>query len=165
MTCINCQKNISHTAKFCIHCGVAQTRGSLVHENIESPRKNPQRINRLNYLLGSIFAYGIFFLIIFIYAVIFYIYNPGGKIENDPIYGIVTLLAIIFLAVYGISLNVRRLHDLDLNAWTLLLNFVPLANIVMAICLFVTKGTTGSNKYGVESDQKISVDAIFKPWI
>jgi len=55
---------------------------------------------------------------------------------------------ILWLVLY-VSVTVRRLRDMDMNAWTLLIFLTPfgLGIVIMAIiCSF--KGTAGPNQYG-----------------
>lgn len=75
---------------------------------------------------------------------------------------VITILSIVtWLAAMGlfilpaISLSVRRLHDVNMSGWLLLLsllNFIPIINIAISIGFFVVlyciKGTDGENKYG-----------------
>lgn len=44
--------------------------------------------------------------------------------------------------------SVKRLRDLNLSAWHLLIFIIPLVSIVFEIYIMVKKGTSESNKYG-----------------
>lgn len=46
-----------------------------------------------------------------------------------------------------IAVTVRRLHDQDKSGWLYLLNFVPIANFVLLVFMFL-EGTRGPNQYG-----------------
>ena len=61
-----------------------------------------------------------------------------------PIYIVWTLLA--FLP--GLSVSVRRLHDIDRSGWWILIALVPLVGFILLIIWFASKGTPGDNQYG-----------------
>ena len=69
---------------------------------------------------------------------------------------VVAVLASIALIVSGISLDVRRLHDMELSGWWALLlrigGMIPYAGFVVAIggliWLGFVRGTRGSNRFG-----------------
>jgi hypothetical protein len=43
---------------------------------------------------------------------------------------------------------VRRLNDMTVSGWLILLMFVPLANFVMALAMLFVPGSDGDNRYG-----------------
>ena len=57
------------------------------------------------------------------------------------------LIYIPILAVFFIVAR-RRLNDLDLSGWWVLLVFVPLLNIGLTLCLVFLPGKRGANRYG-----------------
>ncbi|WP_346838189.1 DUF805 domain-containing protein [Microbulbifer sp. SAOS-129_SWC] len=70
-------------------------------------------------------------------------------VPASPVLAGLAYLAIIGVSlVYGLSIYVRRLHDLNQPGVWLLLMFVPLANFGLLIYLFFFRGTDGSNNYG-----------------
>ena len=54
----------------------------------------------------------------------------------------------LFSFVSNIMMDVRRLHDLDLSGWWMLLMLVPLVNFFFALYMLFFKGTDGPNQYG-----------------
>ena len=60
----------------------------------------------------------------------------------------------LFGFVSNIMMGVRRLHDLDLSGWWMLLLFVPLVNILFYIYILFFKGTEGPNQYGEDPLQQ-----------
>lgn len=62
---------------------------------------------------------------------------------------IVFILLLPFIAS-GISLQVRRFHDLDKSGWFVLVAFVPIISIIVPIFLFFVKGTEGRNRFGAD---------------
>lgn len=58
------------------------------------------------------------------------------------VFGIVTIVAVIWLLVFAISLYVRRLHDVGWSGWFALLTLVPLVNLGLFIVLVFMPGKT-----------------------
>ncbi len=60
------------------------------------------------------------------------------------------LLAIVIIlsVVASISLEVKRLHDLDRSGWFVLINLVPFISFIFTLYLIIYRGTVGPNKYG-----------------
>lgn len=54
----------------------------------------------------------------------------------------------IFTTVMSIIYGIRRLNDLNMSGWMILLMFVPIANFVIAIMLLFVPGSKVANKYG-----------------
>ena len=61
------------------------------------------------------------------------------------VYILVLLIPIIYL---NLAVSVRRLHDLGINGWFVLLGSVPLLNIVFNVYIAFFKGKDEDNKYG-----------------
>lgn len=57
-------------------------------------------------------------------------------------------LATIILAISSISSIVRRLHDVNLPAWFILIMLIPAMGQAFGIVLFFKKPYYGVNKYG-----------------
>lgn len=59
------------------------------------------------------------------------------------------LATLIWLAtiVPLLAVTVRRLHDINQSGWMYLLAFVPLANVVLLVFMFLP-GTPGENQFG-----------------
>jgi uncharacterized membrane protein YhaH (DUF805 family) len=58
---------------------------------------------------------------------------------------------------FGLSLSVRRMHDLNKSGWLYLLTLVPLVNIFIPFYLLFFPGSTGENKYGPQPLQKVDI--------
>jgi uncharacterized membrane protein YhaH (DUF805 family) len=63
--------------------------------------------------------------------------------------GLIGLVVSLALLLPGIAVSARRLHDLDRTAWWLLIALTGIGVILLLIwdCM---KGTTGSNRFGVD---------------
>jgi len=72
--------------------------------------------------------------------------EPGGVMFSV----LMVLLAVggVFTGVMSIIYGVRRLNDMNMSGWLILLMFVPLANFVMALVMLFVPGSKGENKYG-----------------
>jgi uncharacterized membrane protein YhaH (DUF805 family) len=68
------------------------------------------------------------------------------SIANEQI--ILTVIAELIIALPGLAVSVRRLHDLDKSGWFVLLAFVPLVGSIILVIWFCMRGTAGSNRFG-----------------
>lgn len=76
------------------------------------------------------------------------------------------------LNLFTFHIFVRRLHDLDLSGWWVLLVMVPLLGGLIAllaiIALLVIPGSAGANRYGPEPDAAVgNIVQLFlngEPW-
>jgi uncharacterized membrane protein YhaH (DUF805 family) len=66
--------------------------------------------------------------------------------QHDGI-GILTAISYLVHIIPGFAVAVRRIHDGNKSAWTLLLAFVPLVNFYI-LYLLCRQGTQGPNNYG-----------------
>ena len=85
-----------------------------------------------------------------------------------PIIGVSLVIAVnIIFAVCVIHVYVRRLHDIGLSGWLILLSFVPIAGwmlgIVMLLLLMVLPGERGRNCYGEPEEKRSPYNAFFFP--
>jgi len=60
----------------------------------------------------------------------------------------IQILTMLGLILPGISVAVRRLHDLGRSGWFYWIGLIPLVGVIVLIYWFVTRGTVGSNEYG-----------------
>ena len=75
------------------------------------------------------------------------------KIDTDIIGSDIPITSTIFtLATFlpGLSLAVRRLHDLDRSGWWCLLFLIPLIGVIILIIWFCSKGPDGPNRLGAD---------------
>ena len=71
----------------------------------------------------------------------------GNGIPMMGAFGATYILYLPFI-ISGYLLAIRRLHDLDLSAFFILLSFVPVVSFFFALYLIFKKGTEGPNSYG-----------------
>jgi uncharacterized membrane protein YhaH (DUF805 family) len=53
----------------------------------------------------------------------------------------------LFIFIPNLAVTIRRLHDQDKSGWFYLLAFIPIANIVLLVFMFL-EGTRGPNRFG-----------------
>ena len=64
--------------------------------------------------------------------------------EFGPIGGIFSLAVLI----PGLTVTVRRLHDINKSGWWILIILIPLLGVLVLLYWEVLKGTEGTNDYG-----------------
>ena len=73
------------------------------------------------------------------------LHNPAGYWKNLALAG---LLICFYLTI---AQAIKRLHDLNLRGWWLLLSFVPVASLVLGVGMQFVAGTAGANRFGDET--------------
>jgi uncharacterized membrane protein YhaH (DUF805 family) len=63
-----------------------------------------------------------------------------------------TVLIVFWLAIFipNLAVTVRRHHDGNRSGWFILLCLIPLIGPLILFFLYVSKGTEGSNQYGLD---------------
>lgn len=107
------------------------------------------RLNRKSYIYRSIFLSLVLFVV---QGVLTFAANTIGALEL--LFAVVAFGFSLFGFVSNIMMGVRRLHDLDLSGWWMLLLCVPLINLFFAIYIYFFKGTEGPNQYGEDPLQQ-----------
>ena len=64
------------------------------------------------------------------------------------IFWIVLILFSLAVLIPGIALGIRRLHDLNLSGWLMLLCLIPVVNVIAVFLLCVIEGNQYDNQYG-----------------
>ena len=67
---------------------------------------------------------------------------------------ILFVISLVVIRVWLLGLCWQRLHDIDKSGWHFLLIFVPIINFVIAVLIFIRKGTDGPNQYGPPPTQE-----------
>lgn len=107
------------------------------------------RLNRKSYIYRSIF---LSLVLCVVQGVLTFAANTIGALEL--LFAVVAFGFSLFGFVSNIMMGVRRLHDLDLSGWWMLLLCVPLINLFFAIYIYFFKGTEGPNQYGEDPLQQ-----------
>ena len=103
------------------------------------------RIDRLQYFYGWLVKIGLIFLV----GGLIIVLESAASEDTAMIIGLPLCLGVMWI---NLSLQVRRLHDMNQPAWWLLLYLVPLVNYVFAFVMYIVcfcqPGTRKENKYG-----------------
>jgi uncharacterized membrane protein YhaH (DUF805 family) len=75
-------------------------------------------------------------------------------VPTFPLVGGLSSLVTIALLVPGLAVAVRRLHDVGMSGWWLLIGAVPFIGLVILVIFLVQPGAVGSNRFG--PDPKVS---------
>ena len=62
--------------------------------------------------------------------------------------GLFALIVSLGLFLPNLSVQVRRLHDLDRSGWWLLISLIPIVGAIILLIWFCSKGTDGDNRFG-----------------
>lgn len=65
-------------------------------------------------------------------------------IGYGPLYG----LYVLAMLIPGLSVAVRRLHDVGKSGWMILIALIPLIGAIWLLVLMVTDSNPGENQYG-----------------
>ncbi len=110
------------------------------------------RSRRSEYWWVALFTFLVAFVLMLLASVLGGLDPSTG--ETGPLYFVFAgLLGLFYLAtlIPSVALMIRRLHDVNLSGWLVLLCFVPIVNILAALGLLIVcfvPGTAGPNKYG-----------------
>lgn len=85
--------------------------------------------------------------------------NKSNRNIDDILEVIIMILNFWLLYIIVVS-YIRRLRDLDKSPWTVLLLFIPFANLYLLIISLFLKWTTGANKYGPDPLQNGNIDEL-----
>lgn len=97
------------------------------------------RIGRLRFIVWQL-GLGVIFQSLCLIGLLMVIVSPVISI------GIIGV-GIILYPIFSLRIAAQRLHDLNLSAWMLLLQLVPIANLILGIMLLVRPGTSGANRF------------------
>ena len=98
------------------------------------------RLNRKPYLIRGLTLVAVDIIVVSVLMSVLRIPDPS----NHPIFAVVNLVVMIC----GLSLTVRRWHDLGKSGFWAITGFIPLINVLAAIYLIFWRGQQGDNQYG-----------------
>lgn len=109
------------------------------------------RINRTTFLLGN--------LIISALALPLYAIDETKleQLESNLLIGVLAFVLVVAAIYFSICLFLRRLHDLGLSAWFVLLAILPGGQFV----LLILPGQKQKNNYGERHTKKFDWQTIF----
>jgi len=71
-----------------------------------------------------------------------------------------TTLAWLILILPGLAVTARRLHDIDMSGWWILISFVPLIGGILLLVWTCQRGTQGANRFGM-GPASVAVSEVF----
>lgn len=95
----------------------------------------------------------LFNLIFIIIAAI--IDNVAGTTVGELHYGLFYILYALAVCIPGISVAVRRLHDVGKSGWFYWIVLIPFAGAIWLLVLFCTDSVAGENEYGTNPKEII----------
>lgn len=81
-------------------------------------------------------------------AIITIVFNVLITATQSTVVGILMLLVSLALALPGLGLAVRRLHDIGKSGWWILIGFIPLIGAIILIVWFCRESDPQPNAYG-----------------
>jgi uncharacterized membrane protein YhaH (DUF805 family) len=64
--------------------------------------------------------------------------------------GSIVVLAWLGLAIPNLAVGVRRLHDINMSGWWLLLSLIPFLGSLIMFVFALIPGTEGDNRFGAD---------------
>lgn len=107
------------------------------------------RFGRLSYLAWSLVMTVVVWLAMLVMSIIAGVAmgNGGGGEAGPLIVGFLSILVAIGGAWFGIVFGGRRLHDMNLSAWWLLLMLVPIVSFIFILVLWFAPGKDVDNRF------------------
>ncbi len=100
------------------------------------------RAQRSEYWYFVLFGVILGFLTGFLDAIFFG--APSDPNNVQPL----NLIASLAMLLPGLSVSVRRLHDINRSGWWQLIVFIPVVGFILLIVWFCARGTQGDNRFG-----------------
>jgi uncharacterized membrane protein YhaH (DUF805 family) len=63
-------------------------------------------------------------------------------------FGVISGLASLALLLPGLSVSIRRFHDINRSGWWILIFLVPIVGFILWLVWFTREGDQGENQYG-----------------
>ena len=103
------------------------------------------RVNRAKYIAANL---AITLASVLLVAAVLAVTDTSRSSHGEAFSLIVMAPVLIVMLWSSFATAVKRIRDTDNSAWWLVLSFVPIASLVLSICLLVVDGTRGSNRFG-----------------
>lgn len=131
----------------------ASSQGLRQEGNIETFFAFTGRLNRWRFFKRLLGLFGLGILFIIVPLMMF-----GASLSGDSLIWMLMSMGTMFvayfgmgaafLAIGGLSLNMRRIHDLGMAEYWITLLALPIVNFFFGLYLLFAKGTDGDNQYG-----------------
>lgn len=101
------------------------------------------RASRSEYWYWTLFVFLVNFVLNFVVAS-----DPEGNLAP------LALLWSLVVFLPGISVCVRRLHDIDHSGWSFWIVLIPVVGAIILLVWYCRKGTPGENRFGLEPQKR-----------
>jgi len=124
------------------------------------------RIDRSDYIKGTLILVALFLV-----ALGFVVFNSLSSAISPATgsYGALNTIGTIFplltLAImfFGVSLGIRRLHDINLSGWYYLLYFVPMIGVLFFLFIIFWHSNDEENKFAAHPQKGNIFELVFYP--
>ena len=108
------------------------------------------RLNRMRHCKRQMAAFGLMCAAMLLLNSVIDLLSPHVRYSESVTWIIIAFIVLVVLAytVSSVMLQIRRLHDLNLSGFFLLLRLVPFVDVIICLYLTFAKGTTGDNRFG-----------------
>ena len=107
------------------------------------------RFGRLSYLAWYMVVSLAFVLVAVVIALLGGFFAQAGPPADLPVVALLLLVPLgLFVAYILIVFAIRRLHDMNLSGWWLLLFLIPIVNVIPGLVLILGPGSDGGNNFG-----------------
>ncbi|MBP3193891.1 DUF805 domain-containing protein [Natronogracilivirga saccharolytica] len=72
----------------------------------------------------------------------------AGTYDPDAATGFFSMIYAVIIFVPGLSVSVRRLHDVGYSGWMFLIGLIPIIGWIWILITYLKEGQSHSNKYG-----------------
>ncbi|EKU71121.1 DUF805 domain-containing protein [Selenomonas sp. F0473] len=113
------------------------------------------RLNRMRHFKRQVAALALYCAVLALLILVLDTLEPYMQYDMTDAYKTVTLIVVALMVlvsllylVSGTMLQIRRLHDLNMSGYFLLLTLVPGLDVILFLYLTFAKGTEGDNRFG-----------------
>ncbi len=105
------------------------------------------RATRMEFWMAEL---GILLLAVAMVVVFGLLSDLTGESDDSlgPVFAVLALIFIVAVYVVGFCLSVRRLHDVGMSGWWVLISLVPYVGALVLFVLYCLDSAHGSNEYG-----------------
>jgi uncharacterized membrane protein YhaH (DUF805 family) len=159
--CRACGASINAAAPLCPQCGAPQGQNTIrvahAGDGIRRDFANSVRICFQKYATFQGRApraeYWLFFLFSIIIGLALGFVIGIARVALHVNLQFLSYILDLALVLPGISVAVRRLHDLDKSGWWYWLGLIPVIGWIILLVWYCTRGTVGDNQYGAENGE------------
>jgi len=81
------------------------------------------------------------------YGLVMYLTGAADGGPINIVFGVLLIVLVVVTATAHLAVAVRRLHDMGLSGWWMLLSLVPIVSLGILVC-FCIDSQAGTNRFG-----------------